>query len=100
VSWKARRVKTTSHQNHYVEETALDIGFGRQPPSSAALAMEETKWNNYLTLRDPPRRRPKSEELGSSIYRGIVPAKSILRRDIAVNGAIVSFFGYSENSNL
>ncbi|TBU39196.1 FAD/NAD(P)-binding domain-containing protein [Dichomitus squalens] len=52
------------------------------------------RWD-YLTLRDPPPLNPVAERWSSSIYRGIVPAKNIERRDFAVNGAIFStHFGY------
>jgi dimethylaniline monooxygenase (N-oxide forming) len=52
---------------------------------------EESKnyqWN-YTSLQNPPPAHPESQQWGSSLYRGVVPAKTILRRDFAVNGALV-----------
>ncbi|KAI9057634.1 FAD/NAD-P-binding domain-containing protein [Trametes sanguinea] len=47
------------------------------------------RWN-YTTLTDAPPLHPDAKKWSSSIYRGIVPAKNIARRDFAVNGACVS----------
>ncbi|KAJ7021605.1 FAD/NAD-P-binding domain-containing protein [Mycena alexandri] len=42
---------------------------------------------NYYSLLNPPS-HPESEIWASSIYNGIVPAKNIARRDLAINGAV------------
>ncbi|KZT69468.1 FAD/NAD(P)-binding domain-containing protein [Daedalea quercina L-15889] len=46
------------------------------------------RWD-YTTLENsPPLSHPAIKSATSSIYRGIVPAKNILRRNFAINGAI------------
>ncbi|KAL4071253.1 hypothetical protein V8B97DRAFT_2043915 [Scleroderma yunnanense] len=65
-------------------ETIEELGLGRHPPLTAD---EEHVWA-YTSLRDPPTGHPRSREWASSIYRGIVPAKNITRRDFAINGAV------------
>ncbi|TFK17023.1 FAD/NAD(P)-binding domain-containing protein [Coprinopsis marcescibilis] len=45
------------------------------------------RWN-YATLKDGPTPHPESDAWTMSIYRGIVPAKNILRRDFALAGAL------------
>lgn len=50
----------------------------------------EQEWN-YATLADPPPSLHSGEsEKMALLYRGIVPAKHIAQRDLAVAGAIVS----------
>jgi hypothetical protein len=44
---------------------------------------------DYTTLANPPPAHPENENWSSSIYKGIVPAKNILREDFAINGAVV-----------
>ncbi len=51
-----------------------------------------------MTLKDPPPAHPDSEQWASSIYRGIVPAKNIERRDFAINGAIVRSQGVNPSN--
>ena len=46
-------------------------------------------WDSFLTLKDAPAAHPDGEQWASSIYRGIVPAKNIERRDFAINGSVV-----------
>jgi hypothetical protein len=72
-----------------IESTMEDIGLSRHPPSPAGIKASKREWN-YTSLKNPPNTHEDSDQWSSSIYRGIVPAKSILRRDIAVNGSIVS----------
>ena len=69
------------------EETAKAAGLDRYklPPNRGY----EDEWP-YTTLECPPKTRPAQES--SSIYRGLVPAKNIMRRDLAVNGAVVTSF--------
>ena len=47
---------------------------------------------NYASLACPPPSHPDNEQWASSIYRGLVPAKNIGRRDFAINGAVVRRF--------
>lgn len=73
----------SSWTNLFARETAKELGIGRHPPLADA---EEHVWD-YTSFRDPPAPHPSSEEWVSSIYRGIVPARNITRRDFAINGA-------------
>jgi hypothetical protein len=66
------------------EKTMDAIGLGRRLPSQRTAAPQ---WD-YQTLKNPPA-QPDGKQLGPSLYRGIVPAKNILRRDFAINGAVV-----------
>ena len=70
------------------EETADEIGLSEVPTQ---LLLDE--WEGYKSLAKPPGR---ATSVGEDqwvdiipIYRGLVPAKSLARRDIAVNGAAV-----------
>ncbi|TFK60203.1 FAD/NAD(P)-binding domain-containing protein [Pluteus cervinus] len=65
--------------------TMADLGIGRRPPSSKDKYQSE--WDNYTTLANPPVTSQGGEQWSSSIYRGLVPARNILKRDFAVNGA-------------
>jgi hypothetical protein len=47
----------------------------------------------YESLKNPPPRRAGANMV-TTIYRGLVPAATISRRDIAINGAIVSIAIY------
>lgn len=67
----------------FARDTAKELGIGRHPPLADA---EEHVWD-YTSFKDPPAPHPRSEEWVSSIYRGIVPARNITRRDFAINGA-------------
>lgn len=69
----------------HTQETTMDeLGLSRHPPGRLSFS----EWD-YQSLKNPPRAHPDNEQWASSIYRGIVPAKNILRRDFAVNGASV-----------
>ena len=68
------------------EKTAEELGLNPRPADPQVKA--RYTWD-YWTLRDPPPLNPDAKRLTSSMYRGIVPAKNIQRRDFAVNGAIV-----------
>ena len=63
------------------------LGLGCHAPHPAS---NYYKWD-YPTLdyHTPPL-HPASKLTTAAIYRGIVPAKNILRRNFAINGAIVS----------
>ncbi|KAI0068518.1 FAD/NAD-P-binding domain-containing protein [Artomyces pyxidatus] len=65
------------------EKTREELGIHRHPPTSKA----KYQWN-YKTLANPPPAHPDAEQQASSIFRGLVPAKNIERRDFAINGAI------------
>lgn len=67
------------------EKTIEELGIGRHPPSQSA-----DEWGHYKTLYSPPVILPQSAAWASSIYRGLVPAKNITKRDFAINGAVVS----------
>ncbi|KAG6335021.1 hypothetical protein ID866_4066 [Astraeus odoratus] len=68
----------------FTEKTTEELGLGRHPPLTNG---EEHVWN-YASLCDPPSSHPQNRQWASSIYRGIVPAKNINRRDFAINGAV------------
>ncbi|PIL37555.1 hypothetical protein GSI_01249 [Ganoderma sinense ZZ0214-1] len=72
------------------EETAEELGLNPRPADSSA----SYTWD-YRTLRDAPPLNPDAKRFSSAIYKGIVPAKNILHRDLAANGAVFStHFGY------
>ncbi|KAI6131220.1 FAD/NAD(P)-binding domain-containing protein [Pisolithus croceorrhizus] len=73
----------SSWTNIFTRETAKELGIGRHLPLADA---EEHVWD-YTSFSNPPTSHPRSEEWVSSIYRGIVPARNINRRDFAINGA-------------
>lgn len=78
----------TDLKNSIIDETAQELGIFRHTLPPSALAHDE--WASYQTLRNPPSQdSAKPSLVSSSIYRGIVPAKNINRRDFAINGAIV-----------
>lgn len=68
-------------------ETAADLGLHRCHPIRPEMNGE---WKNYTTLANPPASTPDTEVWSSSVYKGIVPSKNILRKDFAINGAVFS----------
>jgi len=65
------------------EVTMEQVGLGRHPPDPRM----KYPWDyNYASLGKPPV-IPGKIPWAASIYRGLVPAKNILNRDFAVNGA-------------
>ncbi|KAF5386925.1 hypothetical protein D9615_001925 [Tricholomella constricta] len=74
---------TSSWTNIFDDETAAELGISRHPP----LMKVADTWN-YTSLNNPPSSRPDNEQWASSIYRGIVPAKNLDKRDFAINGAV------------
>ncbi|KAH7908576.1 FAD/NAD-P-binding domain-containing protein [Hygrophoropsis aurantiaca] len=73
----------SSWKNIFDESTANALGINRHP-----LSDKQTSYTwDYPSLRNPPSTRP-GEQWASSIYRGLVPAKNISRRDFAINGAV------------
>ncbi|KAJ7284157.1 FAD/NAD-P-binding domain-containing protein [Mycena rebaudengoi] len=84
---------TSSWDGLFEENTADELGINRHHPTQQNLVDE---WSNYTTLTNPPPHNPENEKWSSSIYKGIVPANNILRRDFAINGAVRSINnGYS-----
>ncbi|KAF9268375.1 FAD/NAD-P-binding domain-containing protein [Marasmius fiardii PR-910] len=71
------------------EKTAEEIGINRHPPDPRDLynRSADEEWP-YTSLVDPPPTHSQADQWTSSIYRGIVPAKNILKRDFAINGAV------------
>ncbi|KAF9017607.1 FAD/NAD-P-binding domain-containing protein [Hymenopellis radicata] len=74
------------HNTFFDEATAEALGIQRHPPP----ASDTDEWSHYVTLENPPPAHTKEEQWASSIYRGIVPAKNILQRDFAINGAVMT----------
>ena len=72
-----------------IERTLGELGMARRPPSK-----DVDEWAHYVTLSPPPVVRARGDQSTSSIYRGIVPAKNIARRDFAINGAVVSSLAF------
>lgn len=60
------------------------MGLAPQPAKDSPVH----EWK-YTTLADAPALHPDAKSWSSGLYRGIVPAKHIGRRDFAVNGAVV-----------
>ncbi|KAF8551014.1 FAD/NAD(P)-binding domain-containing protein [Imleria badia] len=67
----------------FSEKTIHQLGVGRHPPSQTV-----DYWKHYETLDSPPAAHPQRAQWASSIYRGLVPAKNITKRDFAINGAV------------
>lgn len=71
-----------------VDSTLVDLGLDKHTIPNVSKYDQE--WN-YTTLANPPPspHRP-IDQMISYIYRGIVPAKNIERRDFVIAGSIVS----------
>ena len=71
----------------FAEAAMEELGLSSHAPHSAS---NYYRWD-YPTLdyHTPPS-NPANKVATATIYRGIVPAKNILRRNFALNGAIVS----------
>ncbi|KAF8184219.1 hypothetical protein BJ912DRAFT_975413 [Pholiota molesta] len=77
------------------KKTAEELGIGRHAPISTLKGVDDM-WN-YKTLANPPTAHPENmaQNWVTSVYRGIVPGKNILRRDFAISGAMfASNVGY------
>ncbi|KIY47180.1 FAD/NAD(P)-binding domain-containing protein [Fistulina hepatica ATCC 64428] len=76
------------------KKTASEIGMGRHVQHLHSLDSKSSRkdeWESYRTLDNPPEPRDiASHHATSTIYRGIVPAENIEKRDFAVNGAVFS----------
>lgn len=72
------------------EKTAEELGMGRHAPISTLKGVDDM-WH-YKTLANPPTPHPENtaQNWATSVYRGIVPGKNILRRDFAIAGAMVN----------
>ncbi|KAI0371492.1 FAD/NAD(P)-binding domain-containing protein [Pilatotrama ljubarskyi] len=77
---------TSSWQELFDGRTLTELGLDPQPASPETSAY---KWE-YTTLSDPPATHPDTKRWSSGLYRGLVPAKNITRRDLAVNGTGLS----------
>ncbi|KAF7328016.1 hypothetical protein MKEN_00382500 [Mycena kentingensis (nom. inval.)] len=77
---------TSSWGDLFDEGTVASLGLDphRITPST------DDEWASYTTLKDAPAPRRGDETLSTSIYKSIVPAKNILKRDFAINGAVMS----------
>ncbi|KAF7974401.1 hypothetical protein HWV62_38268 [Athelia sp. TMB] len=64
------------------EATKADLGLGNHPPLPLSTNAEH-EWDNYTTLASPPPSKANAGAWTSSLYRGIVPAKRVLARDLA-----------------
>ncbi|KDQ09323.1 hypothetical protein BOTBODRAFT_148267 [Botryobasidium botryosum FD-172 SS1] len=73
---------TSSWKDIFDESFMHEIGLARHE------GKDNTTWD-YLSLRNPPPIATE-DEWSPAIYRGIVPAKSILKRDLAINGGIIT----------
>ena len=67
-----------------LEKTAEEIGMNKHAPIRGI----NYSWD-YHSLRGAPQIDPENAKWVTSIYRGIVPAKNILRRDFAIAGSLV-----------
>ncbi|KAJ7788555.1 FAD/NAD-P-binding domain-containing protein [Mycena olivaceomarginata] len=79
---------TSSWGDVFDEKTATDLGLHRHPLIFDKDLPDE--WINYKSLSDPPPLHEENKKWSSSVYKGIVPAKNILRRDFAINGAVLA----------
>ncbi|KAI5824862.1 FAD/NAD(P)-binding domain-containing protein [Schizophyllum commune Tattone D] len=77
---------TSSWKGLFDDETAEDLGINRHPPNPDIDFDQE--WQDYRSLDNPPGKHAASELPASSIYRGLVPAKNLFKRDFAINGAV------------
>ncbi|KAH9854922.1 hypothetical protein C2E23DRAFT_43565 [Lenzites betulinus] len=75
----------SSWENLFDEETMEALALGPQPASPNS----SYHWD-YTTLSDPPPTHPDTQRWSSEIYRGLVPARNITRRDLAMNGTCLS----------
>ncbi|KAF7316639.1 hypothetical protein HMN09_00396500 [Mycena chlorophos] len=78
-----------------IEQTAESIGLHRHRVEPDPNEVDE--WASYTSLASPPPPNPDNHYWASSIYKGIVPAKNILERDFAINGAVYNINnGYTD----
>ncbi|KAI0832857.1 FAD/NAD(P)-binding domain-containing protein [Trametes gibbosa] len=75
----------SSWETLFDEDTMEALALGPQPANPDS----PYRWD-YTTLSDPPPTHPDTRRWSSTIYRGLVPAKNITRRDLAMNGTCLS----------
>ncbi|KAH8989242.1 FAD/NAD-P-binding domain-containing protein [Lactarius akahatsu] len=68
------------------DETIEYLGLGRRPPGYEP--RKKYHWD-YTSLANPPA-IPRDAPWVAPVYRALVPAKSMLNRDFAINGATLS----------
>ncbi|CDO75210.1 hypothetical protein BN946_scf184794.g17 [Trametes cinnabarina] len=68
-----------------LKKTLNELGLNPHAASSGT----SHHWD-YTTLSNPPPIHPDAKRWSSTIYRGIVPAKNITKRNLAVNGTGIS----------
>jgi hypothetical protein len=86
-----RTQRKCSHFGNLVGETANDIGLTQLVDPED---LDRHTWD-YTSLHNAPKADAwisSTPIRASGLYKGIVPARSIQRRDIAVNGAVVRAF--------
>ena len=83
MSVRCRRDDESCPLSTRTEVSMEQLGLGRHPPNSRT----NYRWD-YASLTNPPVILGE-KPWAASIYRGLVPAKNILNRDFAVNGAMV-----------
>ncbi|TCD60699.1 hypothetical protein EIP91_009652 [Steccherinum ochraceum] len=66
------------------EDTRKDLGLDPQPVPYS------NEFDDYVSLAHPPQHHHDREAKHCLIYRGLIPAKTILNRDFAINGAAFS----------
>ncbi|KAJ3796856.1 FAD/NAD(P)-binding domain-containing protein [Lentinula aff. detonsa] len=71
-------------------QTINQVGLGKYPPQYVSLDSYDEEWKKYMSLKNPPPAPATNQLWMSCIYRGIVPARNILKRDLAINGAVFS----------
>jgi hypothetical protein len=81
-----QRMMTSRTYYSWSDASMEELGLSRHPPGSRT----DYRWD-YASLANPPI-IPGDAPWATSIYRGLVPAKNILNRDFAVNGAVVLYF--------
>ena len=76
------------------EQAIEEFGIGGQPPSQHV-----DEWKDYETLASPQAAHSQRDQWLSSIYRGLVPAENITKRDFAINGAFISSISVTKASH-
>ncbi|KZV98736.1 FAD/NAD(P)-binding domain-containing protein [Exidia glandulosa HHB12029] len=76
---------TSSWDHLFADSTMRDIGLERRPlPPGEDIRVSRS----YVSLSNAPMGRPHEDSGMSAFHRGLVPVKSLDRRDFAVNGAV------------
>ncbi|KAJ4480867.1 FAD/NAD-P-binding domain-containing protein [Lentinula aciculospora] len=80
----------SSWTNLFDVQTINQVGLGKYPPQYVSLNAYDEEWKGYMSLKNPPPAPAANQQWMSCIYRGIVPARNIMKRDLAINGAVFS----------